>query len=282
MSAGKPPWPLAAALLFIASGTLTSVTRAADTDSRPLPDLTGRADEPEESHLKGLLSDVKAYYTAPLHWDGESWTYFGLALGAVAVAHHFDSDVRSHFVQASAITPSSKDPNELSDALPTGALLVGALALEGFSDGSDFRVTRSMLEAGTLATATGFALKFAAGRERPSQTTDPNRWREGGSSFPSLHVTAGFALGTVFAESGEGGYRWITRALGYGLASFTGYQRLKHNGHWLSDVVAGAALGTATGVFVVDRTYHLGPYRPTVAVVPMQGGLMLTYSRQLP
>ena len=82
-------------------------------------------------------------------------------MAAVAGAHHFDSDVRSHFVHGSGTTPGDNDPHALSDAVPTSALLVGALALEGLSDGSDYKVTGAMLEAATLATAIGLSPAWA-------------------------------------------------------------------------------------------------------------------------
>ncbi len=138
----------------------------------------------------------------------------------------------------------------------------------------------AMAEAAGLSSLTGFALKYAAGRERPYQTTGPNHWGAGGSSFPSLHATAAFAIGTVFAESGQGGYRWVTRILGYGVAGFTAYERLRHNDHWLSDVVAGAALGASSAVFVLHRTYG-GP-SSDFSLVPLDGGLMLAFHATLP
>ncbi|MGH8229356.1 MAG: phosphatase PAP2 family protein, partial [Steroidobacteraceae bacterium] len=138
----------------------------------------------------------------------------------------------------------------------------------------------AMAEAAGLSSLTGFALKYAAGRERPYQTPGPNHWGAGGSSFPSLHATAAFAIGTVFAESGQGGYRWVTRILGYGVAGFTAYERLRHNDHWLSDVVAGAALGASSAVFVLHRTYG-GP-SSDFSLVPLDGGLMLAFHATLP
>ena len=272
---------LAAALVILTTGAFGSAcAQAPDEPDAASPD----ADESNPqltASLKGLWSDVTAYYTAPVHWSGRSWAYFGGALAAVGLAHHFDSDVRSHFAQGSGISATGKDPNEISDALPAAGLLLGTWAYAEMVDDDDARtVAHSMLEAATLASATGFALKFLAGRERPNQTTDPNRWRAGGSSFPSLHLTAAYAVGTVFAESGEGGYLWMTRVLGYGLAAFTGYQRLKHNGHWLSDVVAGTALGTATGAFMVERTYHLGALSG-LTVVPLDRGVLIAYHKRL-
>jgi membrane-associated phospholipid phosphatase len=110
-----------------------------------------------------------------------------------------------------------------------------------------------MLEAAAFSTAAGYILKQAAGRERPYVTADPGSWGNSGDSFPSLHTTAAFAIGTVLAESGGDRYRLLRRVLGYGIAVGTAYVRMDHDAHWLSDTVAGAGLGIATARFVMKR-----------------------------
>ena len=95
-----------------------------------------------------------------------------------------------------------------------------------------------------------------------------------------MHVSTTFAVGTVLAESGGDDYRWLRRGIGYGLATATAYARLHGNAHWLSDTVAGAALGIATAQFALNRSHeHTGRF--SMSVVPVQGGAMLTYALQL-
>ena len=120
--------------------------------------------------------------------------------------------------------------------------------------------------------------RVLAGRQRPNETTDRNSWRKSGSSFPSLHTSAAFAIGTVFAESGGEEYRWIRRIVGYGIAAGTGYTRLHENVHWLSDMVAGAAIGIASARFVVNRR-DARENQGEISLAPMPGGgAMLSYS----
>jgi undecaprenyl-diphosphatase len=139
-----------------------------------------------------------------------------------------------------------------------------------------------MLEAAGLSSVTAYALKYAGGRERPDQTSDPNQWRKsGGNSFPSVHATAAFAIGTVLAESGNDDYRWVRRFLGYGLGAATGYERLKHKAHWLSDTVAGAALGIASAHFAMNRGDRTDE-QTGLRLVPVERGAMLTYGVSLP
>jgi membrane-associated phospholipid phosphatase len=86
-----------------------------------------------------------------------------------------------------------------------------------------------------------------------------------------LHTTAAFAIGTVFAESGGDEYRWARRFIGYGIAGGIAYTRLHDNQHWLSDTVAGAALGAATARFTLNRR-EARAHRWDVSLMPAQGG----------
>lgn len=229
----------------------------------------------------GFTNDLECYFTAPLRWDGRDWFYFGSTIAAIGVAHHYDEDVRAHFV-AGANPPASADSKDVDDALPAAGVLAATFVYALATRDADGRSESwQMLEAAGLSSATGYVLRYATGRERPDVTSDPDQWRSGGNSFPSNHVTVAFAIGTVLAESGNDRYRWVRRFLGYGMAAYTGYARLDHNAHWLSDTVAGAALGMSTAHFVMDR--HDGPSRAgQITWVPLERGAMLSYSLTLP
>lgn len=229
----------------------------------------------------GFTEDVKCYVTAPLRWDGQDWLYFGGAVAAAGLAHHYDSDVRSHFVEASGGSVDSGS-SDLEDALPAAGMLAATWLVATVSKDRDGRQESwMMLEAAGFSVTTSYLLKYAAGRERPDVTDDPDQWRSGGDAFPSMHTTAAFAIGTVFAEAGNDKYRWIRRVVGYGLAGYTGYARLKHNAHWLSDTVAGAEIGMATARFVLNRQYgHAGGGQFTW--IPLDRGMMVTYNVILP
>jgi membrane-associated phospholipid phosphatase len=208
-----------------------------------------------DSLLGTTLEDTKLYFTAPLRWDEEDWLFFGGALVAIGAAHSFDDRVRDHFATGSkAVLNGGEDKNSLRDAAPTVALIAGTGLVAAFiNDHDGYRETWSLFEAGAFSAVTAEVSGYAFGRERPDATTSPNKWGKGGDSFPSLHTTVAFAVGTTFAESGNDDYRWIRRIIGYGVAGATGYIRVNENVHWLSDSVAGAALGIATARFVLNR-----------------------------
>jgi membrane-associated phospholipid phosphatase len=233
----------------------------------------------DDFSLGDVLSDAKLYFTAPLRWDESDWLFFGGSITAVAVAHDFDTRVRDHFAPLGAAGLTGTDKNSTRDAIPAASLVLGTWLIGKVADDS-FASTEAytMLEAAGFSSITAEALKYAAGRERPDETTDSNDWRAGGSSFPSLHTTAAFAIGTVFAESGNDDYRWLRRAVGYGMASATTYLRLHGNQHWLSDTVAGAAIGIASGRFTTHRRLQRA-HDWNLSVTPSPyGGMQLTFN----
>jgi membrane-associated phospholipid phosphatase len=233
-----------------------------------------------DSLLDTTLEDTKLYFTAPLRWDEEDWLYFGGALVAVGAAHSFDARVRDHFATGSkAVLNGGADQNSLRDAAPTVALIAGTGLYAWFIDDRDgYRETWSLIEAGAFSGATAEVLGYATGRARPDATTSPNQWGKGSDSFPSLHTTVAFAVGTVFAESGNDEYRWIRRIIGYGVASATGYERVNENVHWLSDSVAGAALGIASARFVLNRQAAQDRDRGALQFQPVKNGWLISYS----
>ena len=92
---------------------------ASDTGEGPI-----RYPQSQSWGLKGLtlrtLGDAKAYFTAPIHWHARQWEYFGGALAAIAAAHHYDTQVRTHFVGGSTLPygPKPKSSSTFTDALP--------------------------------------------------------------------------------------------------------------------------------------------------------------------
>ena len=229
----------------------------------------------EDFTLPGAWSDTKLYFTAPLRWDSTDWMLFGGTLAAVAAAHQFDGTVRDHFAGKAAVL-DGKDRNSTRDALPAAALVAGTWVAGWMLDDSSGRdEAYRMLEAGAFSSVTAEIFKYGAGRSRPNETWRVDDWRKGGSSFPSLHASAAFAIGTVFAESGADDYRWVRRFIGFGVASYTAYERLHGNAHWLSDVVAGAAIGVSTGMFTLNRHYSRNS-AVAINVAPTEvGGLSL-------
>jgi hypothetical protein len=105
------------------------------------------------------------------------------------------------------------------------------------------------VDAGVFSGVAETALKYIFSRERPSQTSDPNRWFTGhGQSFPSGEATTTSSLVTPFVlEYGRDHPAVYALEL---LPIYDGIARIKTRGHWQTDVLAGFALGTAAGYFL--------------------------------
>jgi membrane-associated phospholipid phosphatase len=149
----------------------------------------------------------------------------------------------------------------------TAAGIYGLGLLDGQRRTEDLGL-HTLMAVGLASTETGI-LKMVVGRARPRKSPDNARnfglFRglrdDDYRSFPSGHSTAAFAFAAAVSSETQRwwpGTRWVIGPILYGGASLTGLSRIYDNAHWASDVMAGAALGTFTGVKIV-RYQHSHP-----------------------
>ena len=102
-------------------------------------------------------------------------------------------------------------------------------------------------------------------RPRPSQSFDPDIWRQGSGhkSFPSGETALMAAFVTpLIAELGQDTPAvWALAAL----PLYMGRARMASQAHWASDVLAGAAVGVSAGMLAGGRD------RPLI-LAPVKGG----------
>ena len=154
---------------------------------------------------------------------------------------------------------------------PGGMLVGGSLYVAGLAGGD--RRTEDLglhtVESIVIAHAITGTVKIIAGRARPFVSKDNARnfklFRGWGNdeyrSFPSGHSTAAFAFASIMSAETSHWWpetRWIVGPIMYGAATLTGVSRIYNNQHWASDVLAGAAVGTLTGLKVF-RYQHSHP-----------------------
>ena len=159
--------------------------------------------------------------------------------------------------------------------LETGAALtvIGG-ALFGDSDSRLGRTFDQALDGMVLSVATAGVMKVAFSRERPRDTADPNRFFQGGSneSFPSGEVAEITGIVTPFiAEYGHDHPAVYALAL---LPAYDAIARVKVQGHWQSDVLVGAGVGIAWGLYAHHRR------TPLIMGLLPGNGLMVGYSRR--
>ncbi len=88
-----------------------------------------------------------------------------------------------------------------------------------------------------------YAVKVGVNKKRPNG---------GDHSFPSGHTSASFQ-GAAFIHA-RYGYQYAIPA--YVAAAFVGYSRVESNNHYTSDVIAGAALGTACSFYFPEPNHN--------------------------
>lgn len=123
-------------------------------------------------------------------------------------------------------------------------------------EGGDDRLGRTFWQSfDAMAFSAGGAqvMKWTFSRVRPSATSDPNQFFKGGGnqSFPSGEVAAIAGAVTPFVLEYANEHPAI-----YGLEGLVLYDmiaRVKVRGHWQSDVLVGAGLGTAFGFYAHGR-----------------------------
>jgi membrane-associated phospholipid phosphatase len=163
----------------------------------------------------------------------------------------------------------------------TGILpIVGGVALAGLITGNR-ALPRAALHAASsvvLASIAAQAGKYVMRRERP--VTDPDLdgldflHSPGSPAFPSGHTAAAFALATSLGD--DAGKPWLRVGL-YALATGTAWARVAEEEHWVSDVLAGAAIGIASAKLMSGRITIFGVRAPAVIVGPHRMGLHWTF-----
>lgn len=140
----------------------------------------------------------------------------------------------------------------MAPGIAVGGLLVGTLQDRSVARTLDDLVP--VLEASVFARWTSRVIKLAVGRRRPyAHYIGPIDDDDDNLSFPSGHTTAAFSAATAAGMVAHlRGYKseplvWIG---GLAFATTTGYLRIAADKHYLTDVLAGAALGTAFGLTV--------------------------------
>jgi membrane-associated phospholipid phosphatase len=154
-------------------------------------------------------------------------------------------------------------------AFALGLVLAGTLTEPSMASVIDDLVP--ILEATTFARFATRALKLGVARQRPDAhftgETD-----EGNVSFPSGHTSGAMSVAISSAVVARmRGYRsepylWIGGTV---IAMSAGYLRVAGDRHYLTDVLSGAAIGTAAGLtvpYLMQRNVSVMPTRDGMAV----------------
>ncbi len=228
--------------------------------------------KPQHTGLKALLyetgSDFKAFPRRR-----STWVILGIGLGAAALAHPADHSLNAHIAGSRSVGRFFA-PGKYLGSAPVQVSLAGGLYLIGryvIPPATDEPRTNKVSHLGfdlvrglIVSQALTQVVKISVRRDRPTGEC---------CAFPSGHSSAAFATAAILERHLGTRLAWPTMVI----ATYVATSRLHDNVHFLSDVVFGAALGTASGWAVVGRhgrsTYTLVPS-------PIRGGVMISVVRK--
>ncbi|HNY17746.1 MAG TPA: phosphatase PAP2 family protein [Treponemataceae bacterium] len=179
-----------------------------------------------------------------------------------------------------AIFQYSKAQDIVSDVTCYSAILVPAVFLRA-APSKDW-LELGILYAGSSAVSFGSSelLKRAVSRDRPYMYFDdpPDDFldsKDSEKSFPSRHSAmafngAGFTAAVFAIKYPDSPYRVPAVATAYGLAVATATLRVTGGSHFMTDVAAGALIGSATGFLVPWVNYRIFKHGVTVMASPSE------------
>lgn len=223
-------------------------------------------------YFKKYWTDTKAIVTSPARWDQRDWIKLGVLVSGTVGLTLVDQPVADLFQSHKNSTESyiSRNVLEHFGAEHSFIVMSGIFVYGAFKhDNRCVSTALLALESFTLASLMTRIPKTLVGRQRPDNWEGNGPYEINGpftgSSFPSGHTTASFAVASVIATQFRES-KWIP-VTAYSVATLAGLSRIYDNKHWLSDVVAGAAVGTLVGNLVSHRTSD-----SRLSVIPFRKG----------
>jgi membrane-associated phospholipid phosphatase len=171
-----------------------------------------------------------------------------------------------------------------ADALMIATALVPAVVVPALDGGEYLTVGVMYAECLGIAYALDTSVKSVVTRYRPyAYSASPDVFSDPdiAASFASRHATVAFASAVFAGRVFEGVYpdsRWkpLVWGTGLALATATSVLRVASGDHFLSDIVAGAALGSLCGYLIpLLHESEPGGNSPGLAARSMPGGLTL-------
>ena len=232
---------------MIVIAVTTALTTTAQTPA-PSP-------SPEKDFLKNILEDQKAIWTAPFHIRraDTKWVLPGsIGLMALFTTDRITGDEIAEFEDQ---VGTSRDISYVGSVYGVGAA-AGAFYLIGRKQNdARARETGVLIAEATIDSIIVFeTLKGVTQRARPMTGIERSEFFEGGNSFPSGHSTQAWTAATIIAS--EYHDRRSVQIAAFATATAVSFARLGQHKHYLSDVVAGSALGYGIGKYVYHKRHN--------------------------
>ena len=240
-------------LVIVAS----AIAVRAQTSPTPAPSPSP-APSLEHEFFKNILRDQKAIWTAPMHLErSDAKWMIPSAVGFMALATT-DRITGDEIGEATHQDNASRAISYAGSLYGLGAV-AGTFYFFGRHNHDDRARETGLLAAEALidSVIVEGALKGITQRARPADGRERSEFFEGGSSFPSGHSTQAWAVATVIAHEYKD--RPAVQIAAYGVATAVSVARFTGHKHYLSDVLAGSALGFGIGRYVYSAHHRQSP-----------------------
>jgi membrane-associated phospholipid phosphatase len=197
-----------------------------------------------------FLDDQRSTWASPAQIRFSDTTWLVPAGGLTAGLLVTDRNFSSHL---------SRDPKTMShyDTLSNAGLAAliggaGGLWLMGHASHNKHWKETGFLagEASINSLVAVEALKYSLRRQRPFEGDASGAFFQDGTSFPSEHAAAAWAVAGVVAHEYPGPF---TKVMAYGLASLVDYSRIRSRQHFPSDVFVGSIMGNLIAQNIYSR-----------------------------
>jgi membrane-associated phospholipid phosphatase len=199
---------------------------------------------------KDFLIDQKNIWTSParLRFSDIDWLVpvSGIAAGLFVT----DSDVSRHISN----NPSTISRYKSVSTDTVAALIGGSAAMWGLSyvnHNEHWRETGLLAGEAVIGSLIPVeVMKYSLRRQRPFQGDGTGPFFQSGTSFPSEHAAAAWAIAGVLAHEYPG---TVPKLMFYSLASLVSYSRIQGRQHFSSDVFVGSLIGSLVAQNVYKR-----------------------------
>lgn len=221
-------------------------------------DFTSKSDHGFRKLAGDFLQDQKQIWTSPANLRLSDTEWLVPLSGVTAGLFVTDRDFSKHLSQDPTTISHYKT---LSNA-GVGALVGGGAAmwLLGHASHNEHWSETGFLagEAALNSLVVVESFKYSLSRERPYQGDGSGAFfQSGGTSFPSEHAAAAWAVAGVIAHEYPGP---LTKIFAYGLASLVDVSRIRSRQHFPSDVLVGSVIGNlvAQNIYTQRHDPELG------------------------
>jgi len=230
----------------------SAVVVRAQTSPAPSPSPTPSL---EHEFFKNILHDQKAIWTAPFHLERSDAKWMipaGVGWMALVTTDRMTGDEIGESERQVALSRHISNVGSVYSI----AGVAGTFYLLGRAKKNDRARETGLLSAEAMIDSiiVEGGLKGITQRARPLDGRERSEFFDGGSSFPSGHATQTWAVATVIANEYKD--RPAVQIAAYGIATAVSVARFTGHKHYLSDIVAGSALGWGIGRYVY-RTHHV-------------------------